>query len=176
VNRKVTWWADSGASVQKSHCALLSRSAVAGLRELHGVADEEDGRVVADEVVVALAGVELQREPARVADRVGRALLTGDGGEAQQRLGAGTGLEQRRLGELGDVVGDLEEAERAAALRVHVALRDALTVEMSHLGDEVMVMEQDRAVAADGERKGVARCRCARLGGGQRCFGRCGHS
>ncbi len=30
--RKVTWWADSGVSVQKSHWALLSRRPVAGIR------------------------------------------------------------------------------------------------------------------------------------------------
>ena len=57
------------------------------VRELHGVADEEDRGVVADEVVVALGGVELQREPAGVAPGVGGALLAGDGGEARQHLG-----------------------------------------------------------------------------------------
>ena len=28
----VTWWADSGESVQKSHCMLLSRRPVPGMR------------------------------------------------------------------------------------------------------------------------------------------------
>jgi len=32
VNRKVTWCADSGLSVQKSHCMSLSRSPVSGWR------------------------------------------------------------------------------------------------------------------------------------------------
>ena len=41
--------------------------------ELDAVLDEEDRHVVADKVEVALSGVELDREAADVADRVGRA-------------------------------------------------------------------------------------------------------
>ena len=41
--------------------------------ELHRVLDEEDGRVVADHVVVALGRVELECEPERVAPGVGAA-------------------------------------------------------------------------------------------------------
>lgn len=47
--------------------------------ELHAVTQEEHRGVVTDEVVVALAGVEFQREATDVPDRVGEALLTGDG-------------------------------------------------------------------------------------------------
>jgi hypothetical protein len=50
--------------------ALLAADEV---RELHGVAQEEDRGVVADQVVVALGRVELQREAAHVAPRVGGA-------------------------------------------------------------------------------------------------------
>ena len=32
VIRNVTWWADSGDSVQKSHCMLWSRRSVSGRR------------------------------------------------------------------------------------------------------------------------------------------------
>src|SRR6476620_6654974 len=46
--------------------------------EFHRVAHEEH-RCVADDVVVALTGVKFQREPSRVAPRVGAAALTGDG-------------------------------------------------------------------------------------------------
>ena len=78
--RRVTWWADSGDRVQKSHCMLLSRRLVSGMAllgvdevlELAGVADEEDRGVVAHQVVVALLGVELDREAARVAAGVRR--------------------------------------------------------------------------------------------------------
>ena len=47
--------------------------------ELHRIADEEYRRVVPDHVVVALACVELQREPPRIAPRVGAAALARDG-------------------------------------------------------------------------------------------------
>ena len=50
--------------------------------ELLRVAHEEDRRVVADHVVVALFGVELEGEAARVAHRVGIPLFTRDLGEA----------------------------------------------------------------------------------------------
>jgi hypothetical protein len=52
--------------------------------ELVGIADEEDGRVVADEIPVALVGVELDGEAAHVALGVGGAALAGDGGEAEE--------------------------------------------------------------------------------------------
>ena len=136
--------------------------------ELHRVADEEDGRVVADQVVVALGGVELQGEPARVAYRVRRPLLTGHCGQSQEHLGGSAGLEHRRLGERRHVVGDLEVAERAAALGVHVAFGYPFPVEVRHLLDEVMVVQHDRAVRPDGEREGVARGGCAMVGGGDR--------
>src|SRR5699024_7858819 len=107
--------------------------------------------VVADEVVVALFGVELQREAAHVAPAVGRTLLAGDGGEARQHRGNGAGLEQAGLGVLGDVLGDGQLAERAAALGVDDALRDALAVEVGQLLDQVDVVDADAALGAGGD-------------------------
>ena len=127
------------------------------VRELHRVADEEDRRVVADEVVVALGRVELQREPAWVPPGVGGALLTGYRGEAGEHLGGDAGLEQRRLGERRHVVGRRELPERAGALGVHVALGHPFAVEVGHLVQEVHVVQQDRAVGAEGQRVPVAR-------------------
>ncbi len=153
-----------------SAAALLRADEV---RELHRVADEEDRGVVADEIVVALIGVELQRESARVAPRVGRALLAGDGREAREHLGLLAGLEQPRLRVGGDVSGRLEDAEGTGALRVHVALRDALAVEVRHLVQEVHVVQHDRAVGSD--RQAVAVTRRGRAGVGGRAdlrFGR----
>ena len=72
--------------------------------ELQRVADEEHRGVVPDHVVVALGGVELQREAARVAPGVGAAPLAGHGGEPDQRVRAGAGLEHRGLGVGADVV------------------------------------------------------------------------
>ncbi len=63
--------------------------------ELHRVADEEDLQVVAHQVPVAVVGVELDREAARVAQGLGAVAAMDHGGEAHEdrRLLAG-GLEQ----------------------------------------------------------------------------------
>ncbi len=133
--------------------------------ELHRVADEEHRGVVADHVEVALGGVELQRESARVAPGVWAAPLARHRGEADHHLGLGAGLEHRRLGVPADVVGHLEVAERAATLGVRLPLRDALPVEVGHLLDQVVVLQQDRAVGADGQRVFDAGYRGAGIGG-----------
>ena len=127
--------------------------------ELHRVAHEEHRGVVTDHVEVALAGVELQREAARVAPGVWAATLTGHRGEPGHHLGLRAGRKHRRLGELADVLGHLEVAERAAALGVGLALRNAFPVEVGHLFDQVVVLQQNRAVGPDGERMLDARDR-----------------
>ena len=134
--------------------------------ELHRVLDEEDRGVVADQVVVALGGVELHREPARVAPGVGGSPLPRHGREPDDQAGGGAGLEHGRLGELADVVRHLEPAERAAALGVRLPLRDPLPVELGHLLDQVAVLQQDRATGADGQRVLVALDRDACVGRG----------
>jgi hypothetical protein len=55
--------------------------------ELHGVADEEHAEVVADEVPVAVLGVELDREPARVAGGLGGVPPADDGREPHGHVG-----------------------------------------------------------------------------------------
>ncbi len=58
------------------------------VRELDRVTDEEDAQVVADQVPVAVLGVELDREAARVARRLRGVTPAGDRGEAQGHVGA----------------------------------------------------------------------------------------
>lgn len=105
------------------------------VRKLHPVPHEEDGHVVPDQVPVPLARVELDREPARVADRLGRAALVDDGGEARydRRLRPGR-AEEVGAGEVRDVVGGFEEALGGGAAGVDDALRDALAVELGVCG------------------------------------------
>ena len=91
------------------------------VRELHGVTDEEDRRVVADEVVVALFGVELEGEAAHVAVRVCVALFAGHRREAHEhRRVLANFVEEGGLGPLGNVGGHLEVAEGAAATKSNV--------------------------------------------------------
>ena len=124
--------------------------------ELHRIADEEYRRVVPDHVIVALTGVELQRETPRVAPCVGAAALAGDGRKTRQHIRLDARLKQCRLGVLADVLGHLKTAERAASLGMGLPLWNPLPVPVRHLLDEVMILQQDRAVGADGERMLIA--------------------
>ena len=76
------------------------------------------------------------------------------------------GLEDRGAGVGRDVFGDLELAERAAALGVRVALGHALAVERRELLDEVAVVQRGDAVGADRQRVRVAGDRGTCLSGG----------
>ena len=114
--------------------------------ELHRVLDEEDGDVVADEVPVALVGVELDREAAHVARRVGRAALAGDRREAHEHRRPLADLGERRRASCSSSCGRaLEEAVRRRAARVHDALGNALVVEVRDLLAQDEILEQRRA-------------------------------
>ena len=86
--------------------------------ELGWVADEEDRRVVAHEVVVALVRVELDREAAGVPHGVGGPELTGDRREPDEHVGRDVLLEDLGPRVLAHVVEAFEDAEGAAALGV----------------------------------------------------------
>ncbi len=139
--------------------------------ELDRVADEEDADVVADEVPVAVLGVELHREAARVADRLGGVAAAGHGAEPDGELGLLAGLlEELRAGELrdrlvADLAGGLELAERGGAARVDDPLGDPLAVEVAHLLEEVVVLERGRAAGADRAQVLVVVDRMALTGG-----------
>ena len=98
------------------------------------LADEEHRRVVADEIPVAFLGVELHREAAHVALRIGGTQVTRDGREPhEQRRDLANFGEDLRARVLGDVVRDRERAVAALAFRVNDALGDALAVLMGEL-------------------------------------------
>lgn len=129
-----------------------AREALLGVdevRELDAVADEEDRGVVAHEVVVALGGVELHGEAAGIAPGVRGAVLARDGGEPDQHLGLGAGLQERGLGVGRDVLGGPERTERAAALGVYYALGHPLAVELGELFDQVVVSQDDGTVGTN---------------------------
>ena len=116
------------------------------VRELDRVLDEEDRDVVADEVEVALLGVELHREAAHVAREVGRAPGARDGREAHEHRGPPRGvLQERGPGVAGQRLVDLEVAVGGRAPGVHHALGDALVIEVGDLLPEDEVLEERRA-------------------------------
>ena len=110
---------------------------------LIGVLDEEDRDVVADEVPVALLGVELHGEAADVAGQVGRALAAGDGREPDEdRRLLALSLEEVGPGDVGERLVVLEVAVCAEAAGMDDALGDALVVEVEDLLAEVEVLQQ----------------------------------
>ncbi|OQC60855.1 MAG: hypothetical protein BWX50_01675 [Euryarchaeota archaeon ADurb.Bin009] len=82
--------------------------------ELVGVAYEEDGGVVPDQIPVSLLGVELHGKAADVALGIGRTAFAGDRREAHEDVGLLADIgEEPGPGEPGDVVGDGERTEGA---------------------------------------------------------------
>ena len=105
------------------------------VRKLHAVPHEEDGHVVAHQVPVPLPGVEFDGKAAGVPDGFRGAALVDDCGEAgdDRRLHPRR-PEQVGAGEVGDVVGDLEEALGGRAPGVDDPLGDALPVKLRGVG------------------------------------------
>lgn len=123
--------------------ARVALDGVVEIRKTQRVAEEKDGRVIADDVPVAFLRVELQRKAADVAFRVGRAPLAGNRREAcEHRRRLADLREYLRLGIAADVVRDGEAAVGAPPFRVHPPLRDDLAVKMRHLLDKPDVLEQ----------------------------------
>ncbi len=126
--------------------------------ELARVADEEHRGVVAHQVEVALLGVKLEREPARVPVGVRAAHLARDRGEPREHRGPLAHLRQKaRLGPLADVLGHLEEPVRTAALGVHHPLGHALAIEVLHLLDHIVVVQHRRPARARRQRELITR-------------------
>ena len=138
-----------GAAQVGARMALLRVDEVG---ELERIADEEDRRVVAHQIPVALVGVELHGKAAHVTLGVGRAHLSGHGGKARdQRRDLAHFREDAGTGVARDVLGDGEGAEGAPALGVDDALGDALTVLVGQLLQQVPVLHQHRAARAGGQ-------------------------
>ena len=143
--------------------------------ELEGIADEEHRRVVADQVPVALFGVELDRKSANVPFRVGGAEFARNGGESGQhrRLPAHLG-KKPCPGEAGNVPGNGKGTECTPTLGMHDPFRDPFPVLVRQLFDELVVLHQHRPARSGGQAVLVVRHRIA-AGGGHRLDGSIGH-
>src|SRR5450759_3712967 len=121
--------------------------------ELERVADEEDRRVVAGQVVVAVFGVELEGEPAGVADCVSGAAAASHRAEAREHFGALADLaEEARPREGRHVLGHFEVAVGARAAGMHDPLGDALAVEARQFLEQVHVLDEHRSAGPGGLR------------------------
>ena len=111
--------------------------------EFHRILNEKYRNIVADEIPVALIGIELHGKAAHVARRVRRSALAGDRGEAHEhrrdlsRIG-----ERRRAGQIRERLVGLEESMRPRAPRVHDALGNSFVIEMRDLLAQHEIFEQ----------------------------------
>jgi hypothetical protein len=87
---------------------------------LDGIATEEDGEVQANDIVVALLGVELDGESTRVTGLVGELTAESDSGETHEdgSLLANSGQEVG-LGQIRNILGHLEVTEGTTTARVY---------------------------------------------------------
>lgn len=123
------------------------------IREFQRIADEEDRRVVANEVPVSFPGIKLDRKAAHVAFRVGCAEFTGHGRKADQKIGLfADRIEQLRVRVLRNILRHREAAECAPAFGVDDALRNALAVLMRKLFKQLIVLQQQWTACARGKR------------------------
>ena len=99
--------------------------------KLYRIADKKDGRIVANEIVVAFFCVKLEREATRVAIGVGISVLAGDRRKASEYFRALTDMaEETGARVFGDVVRDLKIPERSTTLGVNNKLGDPFTIEV----------------------------------------------
>ena len=91
--------------------------------EFDAVTDEENRRIVADNIVVPFAGVELQSEAAYITPSVRRPQFSRDRRETSQHLCLDTRLKERSSCIAANILGDGQGTEGTAALGVYNALR-----------------------------------------------------
>ena len=154
-NSQVNMWVASGEWEKKSQTLSGSWWLVKGSGfwewmksgNLSGSRMKKIGVLLPDQVVVAVLGVELDGEPARVADGVGRAPAAGHRGEPEEGLGLLADLaEEPGPGPPGHVGGYLEGAVGGRSVGMDHPLGDALAVEPGQLLEQVLVLEEDGPV------------------------------
>ena len=113
--------------------------------KLDRVLDEKDGNVIADEVEIALVGVEFDRKAAHIAGQVPCARAAGHGGEPREhfRFLALLG-EERRLRQMRNRIGHLEITVCARSASVNDALWNSLVIEMGDLLAEREIFQERR--------------------------------
>lgn len=133
-----------------SHVGVLNTGSWVSLltvdevRELDGVLNEENGRVVSNHIVVAFFGVMFDGETTGVAIAVIGATFTGDGGEAEEDGSSlADGVHEGGLAEWSHIFGDLTVAVSTGTLSMDNSLWDSLTGKVSKFIEEVEVLSED---------------------------------
>lgn len=112
--------------------------------ELNWVVNEKDWSIVSNHVIISLLGVEFDSEASWVSNGISSTSLSSDGGESKEEWGLLTDLvEEGGLGELGYILGDLEDSMGARSLGVDNSLWNSLSVEVSELINEGEVLKEN---------------------------------
>ena len=122
------------------------------VRELDCITDKEGGEIVAHQVPVAVCGVELGRETARVAQGFWRVGAVDNGRETHKyRSGFALG-KYLGLGQVAQVIGHGKRTVSAGAASMHNTLRNAFAVKALQLLQQLHVLQQHRAIGPGGLR------------------------
>lgn len=158
-------------SVILSACLWVAVEGVVEIREFQRVANEEDGRVVAHEIPVALLGVELDGKAANVAVGVQVAALARSCGKAGKDGRDFTDLAEDGCGAVGcDIVCNREGAVSAPSLGMHAAFGQDFAVHVSHFFQMPDILQEHGTACSCGQTVGIVGYR--RSGGGGEFMGR----
>ena len=103
------------------------------VRELDRITDKERREVVADQVPVAVSGVELGRETARIAQGFGGVVAMNHCRETHKYRCNFTASKHFGFGQIAEVVGHGERTVSTRTTGVYDPLRDALTIKTLQL-------------------------------------------
>ena len=131
----------------------LGLGCVNEIRKFHRVLNEEDGNVVADQIPIALIGIELDRETSHIAHGIRRAAFANDGREAHEDRCPLAGFgEQRCSGIFLKRVVAFEIPVCGRTAGMDYALRYTLVVKMGDLLAQNKILEQRRPAISRFER------------------------
>ena len=123
------------------------------IREFHRVLNEKNRNVVADQIPIALVGIELDSKTSHIAHRIGRAPFSNDGREAYEDRCPLAGLgEQRRSRIFFKRVVAFEIPMCGRTAGMDYALRYALVVKMGNLLAQNKILKQRRPAKSSFER------------------------
>jgi len=118
------------------------------VRELHRVAEEEDGSVVVNLVPVSVLGTKLDGETTRVTGGIGRSTLTSNSRESSGAdLGTDFG-EELGAGEVRDVVSNFEGTVSSSSLSVNDTFGNTFAIKVCESIDQVEVLKEERSLLA----------------------------
>jgi hypothetical protein len=112
----------------------LSLASMDNVWELYGVLNEENWDIISNQIPVSLLGIEFGCEPAHIANSIGTAAASKDGGEADKDWsGTGCICEHFGVGNVFETLIKLERPEGARTTGVDYSLGNSFMIEVHNL-------------------------------------------